>query len=228
MKLAKSNREAYVLRLLCAFLMEDLMEGQKSNLQQIDYTLLFLLFLLMCISLLAIYSGSGQYFSDNPTYYVKRQVIWFIVGIVLMISAMIIDYDLFKEPWSRDIGYFHAFWNREHITKISQEVPPNKKNQQNWEGKNLSGKDNYTILDTKADGQLAGLLLCVDNIAGGWYGEGDDMIFIDDDNWPPSLHGTGTEEIFGGGACPQYETPTHLEVWAQLAWFDFSGKCGIL
>lgn len=71
------------------------MEGQKSNLQQIDYTLLFLLFLLMCISLLAVYSGSGQYNVD-PMHYVKRQVIWYIVGIVLMVGAMLVDYDLFK------------------------------------------------------------------------------------------------------------------------------------
>ena len=28
-------------------------------------------------------------------------------------------------------------------------------------------------------------------------GEGDDMIFIDDDTWPPSLHGTGMEDYFG-------------------------------
>ena len=72
------------------------MEENKSSLQQIDYTLLFLLFLLMCISLLAIYSGSGQYFSSDPTYFVKRQVIWFVIGIGLMIAAMTIDYDLFK------------------------------------------------------------------------------------------------------------------------------------
>ncbi|WP_096202618.1 rod shape-determining protein RodA [Bacillus sp. FJAT-45350] len=72
------------------------MEERKSSLQQIDYTLLFLLFLLMCISLLAIYSGSGQYFSSDPTYFVKRQVIWFVVGIFLMIAAMTVDYDLFK------------------------------------------------------------------------------------------------------------------------------------
>jgi phage protein U len=29
-----------------------------------------------------------------------------------------------------------------------------------------------------------------------WYGEGDDMIFIDGEQWPPSLHGTGTEDYF--------------------------------
>ena len=30
-----------------------------------------------------------------------------------------------------------------------------------------------------------------------WWGEGDDMIFIDDDTWPPSMHGTGSEDYFG-------------------------------
>ena len=28
------------------------------------------------------------------------------------------------------------------------------------------------------------------------------MVFVDGETWPPSIHGTGTEEIFGGGACP--------------------------
>lgn len=72
------------------------MEERKSGFQQIDYTLLFLLFVLMCFSLLAIYSGSGQYFSEDPTYYVKRQIIWFVVGIVVMVGMMVLDYDLFK------------------------------------------------------------------------------------------------------------------------------------
>jgi D-arabinan exo alpha-(1,3)/(1,5)-arabinofuranosidase (non-reducing end) len=31
---------------------------------------------------------------------------------------------------------------------------------------------------------------------GTWWGEGNDMIFVDDDTWPPSLHGTGTEDYF--------------------------------
>jgi hypothetical protein len=31
---------------------------------------------------------------------------------------------------------------------------------------------------------------------GSWWGEGDEMIFIDEDTWPPSLHGTGSEDYF--------------------------------
>lgn len=122
-----------------------------------------------------------------------------------------IDYEKVKEPWPDNTAYFHAQYNQEKITKVTQDVPDKKKNMQIWNGKNLTGKDNYVILDAEGDGQLAGLLLTVNNIAGGWYGEGDDMIFIDDDSWPPSIHGTGSEEIFGGGACPkeEYNTPYH-------------------
>ena len=44
-----------------------------------------------------------------------------------------------------------------------------------------------------------------------WYGEGDDMIFIDDEEWPPSLHGTGTEDYFNTAYCPavKYDSPYH-------------------
>ncbi|OIJ12472.1 rod shape-determining protein RodA [Anaerobacillus alkalilacustris] len=73
------------------------MQERKTYIQQLDYTLLFLLFLLMCISLLAIYSAAmaGQY-SVEPSHFVKRQVIWFVIGTALMLGAMVIDYDLFK------------------------------------------------------------------------------------------------------------------------------------
>ena len=44
-----------------------------------------------------------------------------------------------------------------------------------------------------------------------WYGEGDDMIFIDGEEWPPSLHGTGTEDYFNTAYCPteKFDAPYH-------------------
>jgi hypothetical protein len=44
-----------------------------------------------------------------------------------------------------------------------------------------------------------------------WYGEGDDMIFVDGEQWPPSLHGTGTEDYFNTAYCPadKYDAPYH-------------------
>jgi hypothetical protein len=40
---------------------------------------------------------------------------------------------------------------------------------------------------------------------------GSDMIFIDGEEWPPSLHGTGAEDYFGTAWCPQpqYSAPYH-------------------
>ena len=44
-------------------------------------------------------------------------------------------------------------------------------------------------------------------------GEGDDMIFIDGETWPPTLLGTGTEDYFntawGPGECDEYCAPYH-------------------
>ena len=91
-------------------------------------------------------------------------------------------------------GYFHARWNRSN--------PTDPVAHDGRFGANLTGDQNYSMLETEGRGHIVGLHLQVDNIQGGWFGEGDDMIFIDGERWPPSLHGTGTEEIFGGGAGP--------------------------
>jgi hypothetical protein len=113
-----------------------------------------------------------------------------------------IDYEEYNSPPPDDVGRFHAQWRRENPTSS---VTEEHKNNPQWNGVNLDGAHNYVILDAEGQGHLVGVFLNVDNVAGGWYGEGDDMVFIDDDTWPPSLHGTGSEEIFGGGASPDRE-----------------------
>jgi hypothetical protein len=96
---------------------------------------------------------------------------------------------------------FHAQWRTETPTLVAEGKP---KNVHLWDGVNLSDAENYHILEAAGRGHLVGLHLQIDNLGGGWYGEGDDMIFIDQEpgEWPPRYHGTGTEEIFGGGASP--------------------------
>lgn len=108
-----------------------------------------------------------------------------------------IDYELYDgdQPAAESSGFLHALWHRESPTQAVDLE----------DGKNLSGDDNYTILDIKGNGQFAGYFLTVVNRKPGWWGEGDDMIFIDGEKFPPSIHGTGTEEIFGGGASPRSE-----------------------
>ena len=137
-----------------------------------------------------------------------------------------IDYELYNKSASLapDVGRFHALWHRENPTQTV------KHDVNDWnKAVNLTGKDNYTILDTKADGQFVGYFLTVVNHQREWWGEGDDMIFIDGEVWPPSFHGTGTEEIFGGGACPVTEytgpyTGFHcIENRSDYRWYGTTG-----
>ena len=62
------------------------------------------------------------------------------------------------------------------------------------------------VLDRRAGGKYIGALLHVDWPGKGWWGEGDWMIWSDEDEnaWPPSYHGTGSEEYFQGG-CAQFD-----------------------
>lgn len=74
-----------------------------------------------------------------------------------------------------------------------------------WDQANLDGEDNYVILEARGRGHYVGCHLNIDNFseqANDWYGEGDDMIFIDGEPWPPRLHGTGTEDYFNTAFGP--------------------------
>lgn len=62
---------------------------------------------------------------------------------------------------------------------------------------NPAGRDNYVYVETRGRGQLMGVTLGVLLNAGGWMGEGDDMIFIDDEA-KPVIIGTGSEDYFLG------------------------------
>lgn len=95
-----------------------------------------------------------------------------------------------------DLGRFHAMWRRENPTKAMPKPLDGS------EIKNTSAAGNYRILEAKGRGQYAGCVLSVRALSPGWFGEGDDMIFVDDEieddgtlKWPPSLHGTGTEDF---------------------------------
>ncbi|HLB23879.1 MAG TPA: glycoside hydrolase family 172 protein [Dehalococcoidia bacterium] len=118
-----------------------------------------------------------------------------------------IDYEVYDAPPPDEALRFHAQFRQEKPTTALGDRP----NVQLHGGTNTDGAENYVALEAAGRGQMAGLLLQINNVAGGWYGEGDDMVFVDGETWPPSIHGTGTEEIFGGGACPstEYAGPYH-------------------
>jgi hypothetical protein len=106
-----------------------------------------------------------------------------------------------------DLGRFHAWYNHE-LT----EAPPEGENE--WsvlgpQGKNTTGDRNYLIADIVGKGHYVGVNYYVDNPSVMWYGEGDDMFFIDGETWPASLHGTGTEDYFNTSWSPNalYQHP---------------------
>jgi hypothetical protein len=104
-----------------------------------------------------------------------------------------------------DEGYFHAKWRRERLGAAD------------LHGHNLTGDENYRVLEAEGAGRFIGLNLNVFNEGLHWWGEGDPMIFVDGDSWPPSIHGTGTEEYFNDA----YGFHQHIEsTGADPAWTE--------
>jgi len=95
---------------------------------------------------------------------------------------------------------FHALWRRENPTPPSIDLTDRAKDFPKVnELVNLDGKGNYLIMEATGRGHYVGCNLSVDHTNPvpnfGWFGEGDDMIFIDGET-TPSLVGTGTEDYF--------------------------------
>jgi hypothetical protein len=90
---------------------------------------------------------------------------------------------------------FHASWKRENPFAAAHDITKPPK-----EGAfNKDGKRNYVILDARGEGHYVGCNLSVDHLnphrGFSWFGEGDDMIFVDGEEMP-SIVGTGTEDYF--------------------------------
>lgn len=62
---------------------------------------------------------------------------------------------------------------------------------------NLDGKNNYVYAETRGSGHLMGITLGVLQNTDHWMGEGDDMIFVDDES-RPVITGTGSEDYING------------------------------
>ena len=105
-----------------------------------------------------------------------------------------IDYELYRRPLPEDMGYLHAQWRRENPCRGW--APDVQVNSPQTNATNLTGSGNYVVLEAEGSGHYVGCNLSVAHFQASWWGEGDEMIFIDGEGWPPSLHGTGTEDYF--------------------------------
>lgn len=106
-----------------------------------------------------------------------------------------VDYEIYDAPWGVDTAYFHAQFHRENpcdgwgheILVNTPEANIANVGQRAWD-------ENYAILEANGAGHYIGCNLSVTNFQGTWWGEGDDMIWVDGYKWPPDLHGTGSED----------------------------------
>jgi hypothetical protein len=100
-----------------------------------------------------------------------------------------IDY-LTLETFPADGLYFHAQYRQ-----AAPNVPVH-----DAEGRainNPEGKQNYVYCEVRGRGHLMGVTLGVVQNSEGWMGEGDEMIFVDDET-KPIINGTGSEDYFLG------------------------------
>ena len=108
-----------------------------------------------------------------------------------------IDCRKYKNPLPADTLYFHAQY---------RQATPNHGWTNQWQRNgdpfvndksNLTGEDNYTWLEATGRGHYVGVTMSVLQNQDQWWGEGDDMFFIDGERLP-SINGTGSEDYFLG------------------------------
>ena len=108
-----------------------------------------------------------------------------------------VDYRTYAKPLPPGTLYFHAQYRQSQ---------PNRGWTRDWQRNsdpqvdakpNLTGDGNYVWMEARGHGQFVGVTLSVLQNQDGWWGEGDDMFFIDGEK-APSIAGTGSEDYFLG------------------------------
>jgi hypothetical protein len=96
-----------------------------------------------------------------------------------------------------DVAYFHAQYRQAMPCRGWTDDWSNNGSPAADRKKNLNGEGNYVFLEAQGRGHFIGVTQAVLQNQEGWFGEGDEMIFIDD-NSKPAITGTGTEDYYNG------------------------------
>ncbi|ASW42545.1 stage V sporulation protein E [Clostridium isatidis] len=73
---------------------------KKNNMKNIDYGLLCVIFLLLFVGIIMVYSSSSYYAlyeKNSPEYFFFKEILWTGVGICAMLFTMAIDYHYYKK-----------------------------------------------------------------------------------------------------------------------------------
>ncbi len=108
-----------------------------------------------------------------------------------------IDYRALSEPLPAGTLYFHAQYHQctpcqgwTNDWQSNGDAKVDKKS-------NLDGAGNYVFMEAAGRGHFVGVTQSIFQNQDDWWGEGDDMIFIDGEK-TPSIVGTGSEDYYLG------------------------------
>ncbi len=137
-----------------------------------------------------------------PMPFAKQAKIEFDVANNSEAKQLILDLNYTKVKKDAGYGYFHATWAEQWATEHT-------KGDGKYPGElNIPGMPTYgerkipvhIAMDrNNIKGKYVGMLLHIGWPGMFWWGEGDVLIWSDEHGWPPSYHGTGTEEYFNSG-----------------------------
>jgi hypothetical protein len=108
-----------------------------------------------------------------------------------------IDYRIYSRLLPSDQLYFHAQYRQASPAKgWTNEWKENGDPMVN-DRKNLDGEGNYVWMEATGRGHFVGVSMSILQNQDGWWGEDDDMFFVDGAPLP-SINGTGSEDYFLG------------------------------
>jgi hypothetical protein len=108
-----------------------------------------------------------------------------------------LDYRALPHALPPETLYFHAQFRQAQPNHGWTNEWKNNGDPRVDDAKNLDGKDNYVWMEATGRGHYVGVTMSVLQNQNFWWGEGDDMFFIDGDPHP-SITGTGSEDYFLG------------------------------
>jgi hypothetical protein len=108
-----------------------------------------------------------------------------------------LDYRAESHPLPQGTLYFHAQFRQAQPNHGWTSGWANNGDPRVNDAKNLDGKDNYVWMEATGQGHYVGVTMSILQNQDYWWGEGDDMFFIDGDPHP-SITGTGSEDYFLG------------------------------
>lgn len=107
-----------------------------------------------------------------------------------------IDYRAYSKPQPSQL-YFHAQYRQASPARGWTSQWNDNGQPGVGDRKNLKGEGNYVWMEATGRGHFVGVTMSILQNQDDWWGEGDDMFFIDGEELP-SINGTGSEDYFLG------------------------------